>query len=221
MGQKINPVSIRIGINKTWNSRWYRENGYAKTVGEDIKIRKLLKKKLENGGVSKIDIERGHAEAVIIIHTAKPGVIIGRGGSGTMDLKKLIEKLIDDKIKIDIVEIRNPEANAMIVASSIKSQLERRIAYKRAMKQAIDKAVAAKVKGIKIQVSGRLNGAEIARSEKKSVGRVPLTTFRSDIDYGFAEANTTYGTIGIKVWIYKGEKRDYETESQFTHRVSG
>ncbi len=219
MGQKINPISLRIGINTNWRSRWYKEKGYANSIRDDFLIRDLLKKKLSDCGVAKIEIERSQGDTTVIIHTAKPGIVIGRGGSGTAELKKAIEDKVASKVKIDIVEIRQPESNAQIVADTIKTQIEKRIAYKRAMKQAVEKAIAAKVKGIKIQVSGRLGGAEIARSEKLSRGSVPLTTLRSEIDYGFAESKTTYGTIGIKVWIFKGEKQELDIERPVSRRV--
>jgi len=207
MGQKVNPKSIRLKINETWSSRWFgRQSTYADYLISDIKIRRALAKRLKDASVSKILISRDANKVTVDIHSGRPGVIIGRGGTGTEDLKKFLASLVKEKIQINIIEVKRPDGDAAIIAQNVASQIERRIAYRRAMKQAIEKAKSAGIKGIKIQIAGRLNGADIARREKLSFGTVPLSTFRSDIDYKYLTALTTYGIIGIKVWIYKGER---------------
>lgn len=207
MGQKVHPHGIRLGIVKTWDAKWYANKDFATCLHEDIKIRKAIKsdKQLASAGVSRIEIERSEKKLKLTIHTAKPGMVIGRGGAGIEDIKNKLKKLTDKRVDINIMEIRQPDLDALLVAENIASQLERRIAFRRAMKQSVGRTMRLGAKGIKIACSGRLGGAEIARSESYREGSIPLHTLRADIDYGFAEANTTYGRIGIKVWIFKGE----------------
>ena len=207
MGQKVHPHGIRLGIVKTWDAKWYAGKDFATNLHEDIKIRKAIKtdKQLLSAGVSRIEIERSEKRLKLTIHTAKPGMVIGRGGAGIEDIKNKLKKLTDKRVDINIMEIRQPDLDALLVAENIASQLERRIAFRRAMKQSVGRTMRLGAKGIKIACSGRLGGAEIARSESYREGSIPLHTLRADIDYGFAEANTTYGRIGIKVWIFKGE----------------
>ena len=205
MGQKVNPVGMRIGIIRDWESKWYAGKDFGDLLLEDIKIRDYLKAKLKDSAVSRIEIERAANRVNVTIHTAKPGMVIGRGGSEVEVIRNYIANLSNKKVHINISEIKNPELDAILVAESIAQQLERRIAFRRAMKQAIQRATRAGAKGIKTVVSGRLGGAEIARSEGYSEGTVPLHTLRADIDYGTAEAHTTYGRLGVKVWIYRGE----------------
>ena len=207
MGQKVHPHGIRLGIVKTWDAKWYADKDFATNLHEDIKIRKAIKndKQLSSAGVSRIEIERSEKRLKLTIHTAKPGMVIGRGGAGIEDIKNKLKKLTDKRVDINIMEIRQPDLDALLVAENIASQLERRIAFRRAMKQSVGRTMRLGAKGIKIACSGRLGGAEIARSESYREGSIPLHTLRADIDYGFAEANTTYGRIGIKVWIFKGE----------------
>ena len=207
MGQKVHPHGIRLGIVKTWDAKWYADKDFATNLHEDIKIRKAIKtdKQLASAGVSRIEIERSEKRIKLTIHTAKPGMVIGRGGAGIEDIKNKLKKLTDKRVDINIMEIRQPDMDALLVAENIASQLERRIAFRRAMKQSVGRTMRLGAKGIKIACSGRLGGAEIARSESYREGSIPLHTLRADIDYGFAEANTTYGRIGIKVWIFKGE----------------
>ncbi len=205
MGQKVHPIGFRLGYIKSWNSKWYAERGYASLLHEDLKIRKLVKSKLAHAGVSRIGIERSTQTAKINIHTAKPGIIIGRKGSEVEKLKKDLEGLTSKQVSVNILEIKKPEVDSQLVAENIAIQLVKRIAFRRAMKKSVAAAMRFGAQGIKIQCSGRLAGSEIARSEWYREGQVPLHTLRADIDYGFAEAKTTYGQIGIKVWIYKGE----------------
>ncbi|NMA01407.1 MAG: 30S ribosomal protein S3 [Clostridia bacterium] len=206
MGQKVNPKGLRIGIIKDWDAKWYADKNYVELLHEDLKIRKFVKDKLYIAGVSNIEIERAANNRVkITIFTAKPGIVIGRGGAEVETLRKELEKMTKKQVNINIQEVKRPELDAQLVAENIASQLERRIAFRRAMKQSVSRTLRMGAEGIKVQVSGRLGGAEIARSEWYSEGKVPLHTLRADIDYGFAEANTTYGKIGVKVWIYKGE----------------
>ena len=207
MGQKVHPHGIRLGIVKTWDAKWYADKDFATNLHEDIKIRKAIKtdKQLASAGVSRVEIERSEKRLKLTIHTAKPGMVIGRGGAGIEDIKNKLKKLSDKRVDINIMEIRQPDLDALLVAENIASQLERRIAFRRAMKQSVGRTMRLGAKGIKIACSGRLGGAEIARSESYREGSIPLHTLRADIDYGFAEANTTYGRIGIKVWIFKGE----------------
>ncbi len=207
MGQKINPTGLRIGVIKNWESRWYAApNKFADTLVEDYELREYLLEKLAPAGVPKVEIERDAKRVYVNIHCAKPGMVIGRQGAEIEKLKKLCEKKLGNKeVSLNIIEIKQPDLNAQLVAESIASQLERRISYRRALKQAIGRAMKLGAKGIKIQASGRLAGAEIARSESYHEGTIPLQTIRADIDYGFAEAKTTYGRIGVKVWLYRGE----------------
>lgn len=207
MGQKVHPKGLRIGITKDWDSRWYAQRGeYVDNLLEDNKLRKFIKKQLYNAGVPRIEIERSARDKVrIIIHAAKPGMVIGKGGAGVESLRKQLEQMIGKQIKLDIIEVKLPEVDAQLVAENIAQQLERRISFRRAIKGSIGRAMRLGAKGIKVMVSGRLGGAEIARRERDSEGTVPLHTLRADIDYGFAEANTTYGKIGVKVWVYAGE----------------
>ncbi|HEB76801.1 MAG TPA: 30S ribosomal protein S3 [Nitrospirae bacterium] len=209
MGHKTHPIGNRIGIIRTWDSRWFLKQGYAEQLHEDLQIRKHIKDKLYHAGVSKIEIERvGEREGQrvrIAIHTARPGIIIGKKGVEVEKLKKELEAMIDKQVAIDIKEVRKPELDAQLVAENIAMQLEKRVAYRRAMKKAVGSAMRFGSQGIRVQCAGRLAGAEIARREWYRDGRVPLHTFRADIDYGFAEARTTYGVIGVKVWMYKGE----------------
>ena len=205
MGQKVNPHGIRIGIIKDWDAKWYADKDFATNLHEDIKIRKELKKQLAAAGVSRIETERSKNRLKLTIHTAKPGMVIGRGGSGIEDIKNKLKKLTEKRLEINIMEIKQPDLDASLVARNIADQLEKRIAFRRAMKQAVGRTMRLGAKGIKIAVGGRLGGAEIARRESYREGSIPLHTLRADIDYGFAEANTTYGRIGVKVWIFKGE----------------
>ena len=205
MGQKVNPHGLRVGVIKGWDSKWYAGKDYEKFLLEDIKIREFIKEKLFLSGISKVEIERASNKARISIHTAKPGMVIGRQGSNIELLKSDLKKMTESAIEINIVEVKTPDMDATLVAENIAAQLERRIAFRRAMKQCVGRTMRMGAKGIKITCGGRLGGAEIARSEKYSEGNVPLHTLRADIDYGTAEAHTTYGRIGIKVWIYKGE----------------
>ncbi len=205
MGQKVHPVGLRLGIIKTWESRWYAKKNYAALLHEDIKIRSMVKERLMHAGVSKIDIERAGQKAKINIHTARPGIIIGKKGAEVDKLKKDLESMTGKQMYINIQEIRRPELEAQLVAENIALQLERRIAFRRAMKKSVTSALRLGAQGIKITCAGRLAGAEIARTEWYREGRVPLHTLRADIQYGFAEAKTTMGQIGVKVWIYKGD----------------
>ena len=209
MGQKVHPIGFRLGISSDWNAKWYANSqDYPKLLNADIKVREFLKKKLAAANVSRIQIERPARAAVITIHTARPGVVIGKKGADIEILRKEVSKILGlhiNNVKINIEEIRKPELDAQLVAESIAQQLERRVMFRRAMKRSMQNTMRMGGQGIKIQVGGRLNGAEIARSECYMEGRVPLHTLRADIDYGFAEALTTYGILGVKVWIYKGE----------------
>ena len=207
MGQKVNPIGLRLGVIRTWDSRWYAKNQkYYANLHEDIKLRKYLKGKLKHAGVAKIEIERASNNKVkIIIHTARPGVVIGKKGTGIDALKADVQKLTPNEVFLNIQEVRKPDIDATLVAESIAMQLEKRISWRRAMKKAIAAAIKGGVRGVKIRVSGRLDGAEIARTEWYNEKSVPLHTLRADIDYGTAEASTAYGIIGLKVWIYKGD----------------
>lgn len=205
MGQKVNPHGLRLGVIKTWDAKWYADKDYAKNLHEDIKIRKFLKAKLFNAGISKIETERAANRLKITIHTAKPGMVIGRGGSGIEEIKRGLKGMTEKNVDVNIAEVKQADLDATLVAENIASQLERRIAFRRAMKQSVSRTMRMGAKGIKVMVGGRLGGAEIARSEGYREGSIPLHTLRADIDYGTAEAHTTYGRIGVKVWIYKGE----------------
>ena len=205
MGQKVNPHGLRVGVIKNWDSRWFAGKDMAANISEDNKLRNYLKGKLASFNVSKIEIERKSNEISLFIYTAKPGALIGKGGAGIDALKADIKKYISKKVRVNIMEIRKPDMDAQLVAESIAQQLEKRVSFRRAMKQAMQRVTRAGAKGVKLLVSGRLGGAEIARSEGYHEGSIPLQTLRADIDYGFAEAATTYGRIGVKVWVYKGE----------------
>jgi small subunit ribosomal protein S3 len=205
LGQKVNPVGMRIGIVKTWESRWYADKNYAAFILEDDKIRKFIKKKLNHAGISRVEIERSSKHVRLRIYTARPGIVIGKKGSEIELLKQELQKVISQEVSIDIQEIRKPEIDAQLVAENVANQLIRRIAFRRAMKRGVSSAMRFGAKGVKIICSGRLGGAEMARTEWYREGRVPLHTLRADIDYGFTEAKTTFGLIGIKVFIFKGE----------------
>lgn len=205
MGQKVNPHGLRVGVIKDWDSKWYADKDFADFLVEDYNIRTYLKKKLNNAGVSKIEIERASDRVKVIIFTAKPGVIIGKGGQEIEVTKKELQKFTDKKLVVDIKEIKRPDKDAQLVAENIAQQLENRVTFRKAMKSAMSRSLKAGTLGIKTAVSGRLGGADMARTESYSEGTIPLQTMRADIDYGFAEADTTYGKIGVKVWIYKGE----------------
>jgi len=205
VGQKVNPVGLRIGIIRDWESKWFADKDFGTLLMEDVKIREYLKNKLKDSAVSHIDIERAANRVNVTIHTAKPGMVIGKGGAEVEVIRGHLAKLTNKKVHINIAEIKSPELDAILVAESIAQQLERRVSFRRAMKQAIQRTMRSGAKGIKVATSGRLGGAEIARSEGYSEGTVPLHTLRADIDYGTAEAHTTYGRIGVKVWIYRGE----------------
>ena len=210
MGQKVNPIGLRLGINKSWESRWFAEKSYSKLLQEDLKLRKFINKRLSSAGISKIVIERPAKLAKITVHTARPGVIIGKKGSDIEKLRTDIIKMVGGDASLNIVEIRKPEIEAKLVAENIAQQLERRVAFRRAMKRSVQSAIRVGALGIRINCSGRLGGAEIARMEWYREGRVPLHTLRANIDYGISRANTTYGICGIKVWIYKGEIMEHD-----------
>ena len=205
MGQKVNPHGLRVGVIKDWDSKWYADAEFSDYLVEDYNIRKFLKKKLYSAGVSKIEIERASDRVKVIIYTAKPGVVIGKGGAEIEVTKKELSKLTDKKVMVDIKEIKRPDRDAQLVAENIAQQLENRVSFRRAMKSCMSRTMKSGAMGIKTCCSGRLGGADIARAEFYSEGTIPLQTLRADIDYGFAEANTTYGKVGVKVWIYKGE----------------
>ena len=211
MGQKVNPIGLRLGINRTWDSRWFaRKDDYARLLHDDIRMRKVLKERLNQAGVSRIIIERPHKQCRVTIYAARPGVIIGKKGADIDKLRKDIAAMTDGEVHLNIVEIRKPETDAQLVAENIAQQLERRVAFRRAMKRSMQSAMRLGAKGIRINVSGRLGGAEIARMEWYREGRVPLHTLRADIDYGVATAFTTFGTCGVKVWIFKGEIMEHD-----------
>ncbi|MET0514336.1 MAG: 30S ribosomal protein S3 [Nitrospiraceae bacterium] len=205
MGQKTHPIGYRIGYNYTWSSRWYADKDYAKLLHQDIKIRKMVKQKLYHAGVAKVEIERSGDQTRVIIHTARPGIIIGRKGAEVDKLKASLEKEYSGQVYITVKEIKKPELDAQLVSENVATQLEKRVAFRRAMKRSVQSALRLGAQGIKIMVAGRLGGAEIARTEWYREGRVPLHTLRAEVDYGFAEAHTTMGQIGVKTWIYKGE----------------
>ncbi len=215
MGQKVNPTGLRLGINRTWDSRWYAgKKEYGKLLQEDIKIRNHLAERLKQAGVSRIVIERPHKKCRITIHSARPGVVIGKKGADIEKLKNEVQKFTGDEVHLNIVEIRKPEIDAKLVAENIAQQLERRVAFRRVMKRAVQSAMRLGAQGIRINCGGRLGGAEIARVEWYREGRVPLHTLRADVDYGTATAKTTYGTCGVKVWIFKGEIMEHDPMAQ-------
>ena len=215
MGQKVNPIGLRLGINRTWDSRWFaRKDDYAKLLHEDIKMRKMLKERLNQAGVSRIIIERPHKQCRVTIYAARPGVIIGKKGADIDKLRKDVAAMTEGDVALNIVEIRKPETDAQLVAENIAQQLERRVAFRRAMKRSMQSATRLGAKGVRVEVAGRLGGAEIARTESYHEGRIPRHTLRADIDYGFAEAHTTYGIIGVKAWIFKGEVLEHDPMAQ-------
>ncbi len=208
MGNKTHPVGFRLGITKTWQANWFGGKGniYAANVKEDLGIRKVIETQYSDAGIARVEIERSAQDLSVTVHTARPGIVIGRGGQRVDELRKILEETVGGKrVRLNVQEIRQPELDAFLVARNVADQLERRIAFRRAVRQSVGRAMQAGAKGIKVLISGRLGGAEIARNEKAMEGRVPLHTLRADIDYGFTEASTTYGRIGVKVWIYKGE----------------
>ena len=214
MGHKVNPIGLRLGINRTWNSRWYADRDYGDLLHEDLQIRDFLEKRLQNAGLSKIVIERPAKKARVTIHTARPGVVIGKKGADIERLRTALGQMTNSDVNLNIVEIRKPEIDARLVADNIAQQLERRVAFRRAMKRAVQSAMRLGALGIRINVGGRLGGAEIARTEWYREGRVPLHTLRADIDYGEATANTTYGSCGVKVWVFKGEIMAHDPMAQ-------
>ncbi|MCJ0593820.1 30S ribosomal protein S3 [Enterococcus cecorum] len=205
MGQKVHPIGMRVGVIRDWDAKWYAEKEYAEYLHEDLRIRKFIASKLADAAVSTVEIERAANRVNVSIHTAKPGMVIGKGGAEVENLRKELNKLTGKRVHINIVEIKKPDLDAKLVGEGIARQLENRVAFRRAQKQAIQRTMRSGAKGIKTQVSGRLNGADIARSEGYSEGTVPLHTLRADIDYAWEEADTTYGKLGVKVWIYRGE----------------
>jgi small subunit ribosomal protein S3 len=222
MGQKVNPVGLRLGINRTWDSRWFANKGeYGRLLHEDMQIRNALMDDLKQAAVSKIVIERPHKKCRVTIHSARPGIVIGKKGADIEKLRKKVSSMTDSEVHINIVEVRKPEVDAYLVAASIAQQLERRVAFRRAMKRAVQSAMRLGADGIRITCGGRLGGAEIARTEWYREGRVPLHTLRADIDYGIATANTAYGTCGVKVWIFKGEIMEHDPMASERRQVEG
>ncbi len=213
MGQKVNPIGFRLGITRTWDSRWFAKREYGKLIHEDIKLRRFLKEKLFGANIAKIEIERAANKVKINVHTARPGIVIGKKGAGVEQLKAEVQKLSKNEVSLNIIEVKKPEANATLLAESVASQLEKRVAFRRAMKKCMTSAFKQGIKGIKIRVSGRLGGAEIARTEWYSEDSVPLHTLRANIDYGTAEARTTYGVIGVKAWVYHGETQTLKKQA--------
>ncbi len=205
MGQKVHPIGFRLGVTKTWDSRWYAKKDYAKLLHEDLKLREVLKEKLYAAGIAKIEIERAANKVKINVHTARPGIVIGKKGAGVDSLRGDIQKFSSSEVLLNIIEVKNPEANAQLISENVAAQLEKRVAFRRAMKKCMTAAFKQGIKGIKIRVAGRLGGAEIARAEWYSEDSVPLHTLRANIDYGTAQAYTVYGVIGVKVWVYTGE----------------
>jgi small subunit ribosomal protein S3 len=205
MGHKVHPNGFRLGVSRTWNAKWYSDKEYRELLREDITIRSLVQKRLANASVSLVEIERGINHVTVTVHTAKPGIVIGKGGANVESLRTAVGKLTDRKVKLEIREIRQPELDAVLVATNIAQQLTRRIAFRKAIKQSIQRSMKAGAKGVKVQVSGRLGGSEMARREWDREGRIPLGTLRADISYGQVLSRTTYGAIGVKVWIYRGE----------------
>ncbi|KIR02648.1 SSU ribosomal protein S3p (S3e) [Lachnospiraceae bacterium TWA4] len=214
MGQKVNPHGLRVGVIKDWDSKWYAEADFSDNLVEDYNLRKFVKKKLYSAGVSRIEIERASNRVKLIIYTAKPGIVIGKGGAEIEKLKAEVQKMTDKKLFIDIKEIKRPDKDAQLVAENIAQQLENRVSFRRAMKSTMSRSMKAGALGIKTAVSGRLGGADMARTEFYSEGTIPLQTLRADIEYGFAEADTTYGKVGVKVWIYKGEVLPQKTSKE-------
>ena len=221
MGQKVNPIGLRVGINRTWDSRWYADHDYGDLLQQDLELREYLKKKLQNAGVSRIVVERPAKKARVTIHTARPGVVIGKKGQDIENLRRDVARMTGSDVSLNIVEIRKPEIDAQLVAENIAQQLERRVAFRRAMKRAVQSAMRLGAQGIRINCGGRLGGAEIARTEWYREGRVPLHTLRADIDYGEATGFTTYGTCGVKVWVYKGEILEHDPLAQEKRAMEG
>ena len=221
MGHKVNPVGLRLGVNRTWDSRWYADDGYSDLLHEDLLLRKYLRKRLAQAGVSKIIIERPAKKARVTIHTARPGVVIGKKGADIEKLRQGLQRMTGHEVQLNIVEIRKPEIEALLVAENIAQQLERRVAFRRAMKRAVQNAMRLGAQGIRINCAGRLGGAEIARTEWYREGRVPLHTLRADVDYGEATAQTTYGTCGVKVWVFKGEIMAHDPMAQDKRMTEG
>ena len=222
MGQKVNPVGLRLGINRTWDSRWFANKGeYGRLLHEDMQVRKVLMKELKQAAVSKIVIERPHKKCRVTIHSARPGIVIGKKGADIEKLRRKVAAMTNSEVHINIVEVRKPETEATLVAQSIAQQLERRVAFRRAMKRAVQSAMRLGAEGIRISCGGRLGGAEIARMEWYREGRVPLHTLRADIDFGVATANTAYGTCGVKVWIFKGEIMEHDPMASERKQVEG
>ncbi|OGP19644.1 MAG: 30S ribosomal protein S3 [Deltaproteobacteria bacterium GWA2_57_13] len=214
MGQKTHPKLFRVGVIESWDSKWYARHDYAKLLHEDLKVKKFLKQRLYHAGISRIDIERAASKAKINIHTARPGIVIGKKGAEIEKLKEELARLTDREIYLNIIEVRRPDLDAQLVSENVALQLERRVAFRRAMKESVSRAMRMGAQGIKIQCAGRLGGTEIARTEWYREGRVPLHTLRADISYGFAESRTTYGAIGVKAWIFRGEVLTEEEEQQ-------
>ena len=222
MGQKINPIGFRLGINRTWDSRWFADNAeYGQLLHEDLKIRAYLMSELKQAGIAKVVIERPHKKCRVTIHSARPGLIIGKKGADIEKLRKKLSEMTSSETHLNIVEVRKPEVDATLVAQSIAQQLERRVAFRRAMKRAVQTAIRMGAGGIRVNVGGRLGGADIARTEWYREGRVPLHTLRADIDYGTAEAKTTYGIIGIKVWVFKGEVLEHDPSAHERRATEG
>ena len=219
MGQKVNPIGMRLGINRTWDSRWYADGDFAMLLQEDLKIRSFLLKRLEQAGVARVVIERPTKNARITIHTARPGVVIGKKGVDIEKLRSQVSQMTESEVHLNIVEIRKPEIEAQLVAENVAQQLERRVAFRRAMKRAVQSAMRLGAQGIRINAGGRLGGAEIARTEWYREGRVPLHTLRADVDYGVARADTAYGTCGVKVWIFKGEIMEHDPMAHDARRA--
>jgi len=213
MGQKVHPIGFRLGITRTWDSRWYSKQDYSKLLHEDIQLRSYLKEKLYAAGISKIEIERAASKVKVNVHTARPGIVIGKKGAGVEQLKAQVQKLSKNEVFLNIIEVKKAEANAVLIAENVAAQLEKRVAFRRAMKKAMTAAFKQGIKGIKIRVSGRLGGAEIARTEWYSEDSVPLHTLRANVDYGTAMAKTTYGVIGVKAWVYHGEMQTLKRQA--------
>ncbi len=213
MGQKVHPIGFRLGVTKTWESRWYAKKDYAKLLHEDLKLRKELKKKLYAAGIAKIEIERAANKVKINVYTARPGIVIGKKGAGVDQLRAEVQQYSSSEVLLNIIEVKNPEANAVLIAENVAAQLEKRVAFRRAMKKCMTSAFKQGIKGIKIRVAGRLGGAEIARAEWYSEDSVPLHTLRANVDYGTAEGHTVYGIIGVKVWVYHGETQTLKRQA--------
>lgn len=213
MGQKVHPIGFRLGVTRTWDSRWYSKKDYSRLLHEDIKLRRYLKEKLYSAGIARIEIERAASKVKVNVHTARPGIVIGKKGAGVESIKADVQRLSGNEVFLNIIEVKKPEANATLIAENVASQLEKRVAFRRAMKKCMTSAFKQGIKGIKIRVSGRLGGAEIARTEWYSEDSVPLHTLRANVDYGTATASTTYGQIGVKTWVYHGETQTLKKQT--------